>query len=1132
MAATGEYTTFASLPSAPNVPAGLGAVITTVNRVNQIFENDCTVRFILVAGNQNLIFTDPATDPYAGSQAQMQAQNQSTIDTVIGTDNYDVGHVVNGIAGGGNAGGITTVCNNLNKGLGYTSTTAPAGDSFWVDYVAHEIGHQVGGTHTFNGNQVSCAGTAWSSLTAYEPGSGTSIMAYAGICGTDDINNPAPPIGASDPMFSFISIDQIRIVAGSGACSTAYTATSNHFPVPFIGQSFTIPTNTPFSLVGSASDPDFGDSISYSWEQADLGPQRPLGPDTGAHEPLLRTFMHSSDNERLFPNIITLLTGTPFLGENMPLFGRSSTFRLVVRDNVAGAGGTGSNALSLTFAPSTSGGFRVTQPSGGRVCASEPLPIVWTVAGTQNPPISCELVDITLSLDGGLTYPHALAAGIANSGFALVNLPPLGVSGARIKVSAVDNIFFSINPAPFQIQSQAPQFTGFTAWPACSTTCLGAAVVVIPSPVSGSDPIEIALQKQSGSTWSDARVISPGELFSFPSLSRSDSGNYRIAARNACGTVYTAERRIDVGVSFDSEPADLAIAPCAPAVFTVQAHGACSVQHQWLRNGVPLVGGGRVAGVTTATLTISGCRYEDEGDYSCRVTDSCEARETRAARLALTTPVWQNIPMSSAPTVAGSAEYWTTAFDEHRHVMVLYGGLTQTGQNSNALWEYDGYTWTVRQPGFPFVTTSTGQPLYDNAFPPNPSASALVYNPDDHKVYLIGPYGAIYPLAICTWDGSTGTWARPYYGPVNGETARTHAAYDRARHRIVIVRSVGGSHGAEMLIYNPATNTLAGPTPMQPQVQNGVHDAQLWYDERRGAVIWYNNLNDFVSPTMWTLGPDDTWIQLAGNPPRLRYATQVEYDPIRFQAATMGGQWDGASWYTATLAWPGLSTRPWSTTLPPANDWTILLPDGPPRNPAGAGVSPANDWSPAFWDGLVFDRHRRAMIATGRVPQANPFTYFWRTYERRYLDAVVFDKAAASEVVAPGNIVHLRSYAAGAPSLAFQWKRGGVPLADGPAAGGGTLSGTHSGTLTITGVAPADEGSYICVVTNTCGAATSSPVHLGCLGDFDHTSGLQVQDIFAYLNAWFSGDPAADLDGNGLAVQDIFDFLNLWFAGC
>src|SRR5262249_47236828 len=148
--------------------------------------------------------------------AQMQGQNQINLDTIVGSGSYDIGHLFHGQAGGysGNAGGIYTVCTTGAKGQGYSATSNANGDYFMVDEVAHEMGHQLGATHTFNGINGSCASVAgqpqWTQISAFEPGSGNTIMSYGGTCGTDDIVTSSPPFGAKLPMFSFESIEQIQ----------------------------------------------------------------------------------------------------------------------------------------------------------------------------------------------------------------------------------------------------------------------------------------------------------------------------------------------------------------------------------------------------------------------------------------------------------------------------------------------------------------------------------------------------------------------------------------------------------------------------------------------------------------------------------------------------------------------------------------------------------------------------------------------------------------------------------------------------------------------------------------------------------------------------------------------------------
>lgn len=443
VATTGEYTAFFGGTAA----LGQAAVVAAVNRVNEVYGNEFSVTLQLVANNNLLIYTDAATDPYTNnSGSTMLGQNQTNLDSVIGAANYDLGHVFS--TGGGGVATLNAVCSSGSKARGVTGRSSPTGDPFWIDYVAHEMGHQFGGAHTFNSSASSCGGGNRTSSAAYETGSGSTIQAYAGICGTDDLQPN------SDPYFHAKSLEQMqaRLDAVPG-CGSSTPNPSSAPVIPAMTTSYAIPARTPFALTAPpASDAD-GDALTYDWEEYDLGPSTAINVDNGT-SPIVRSWNPAAARTRTIPRLSNLLANTTAPGEILPTMDRASMkFRLTVRDNHAGGGRSSSADMPGIQVVAAAGPFLVTAPNTAVSWTTDlPQTVTWNVAGTTAAPISCAGVDIDFSPNGGMTWPLRLTSAAPNNGSASVTIPSgNATTQARIRVSCSTNLFFDLSDVSFTV---------------------------------------------------------------------------------------------------------------------------------------------------------------------------------------------------------------------------------------------------------------------------------------------------------------------------------------------------------------------------------------------------------------------------------------------------------------------------------------------------------------------------------------------------------------------------------------------------------------------------------------------------------------------------------------------------------
>ncbi len=466
---TGEYANYfgaSTAGTAADQAIVLAAFNATYTRCNAIFEMDFNSTMQLIANTTAVIYYNPATDPYSDSSqmGNWNTQLGNTLQSVIGNANYDIGHLFGADGGGGNAGCIGCVCSADNsKGRGITSPAdaIPEGDFFDVDYVAHEIGHQMGGNHTFSFS-------AENNAVNMEPGSGVTIMGYAGITGATDVAAHSIPIFHAGTIQQVTNNIKTKDCGGadSGFCLQTINI-GNAVPNPSAPATKTMPIGTAFKLIGTATDADANDILSYCWEQVDdattVGAAASYPSGTKTNGANFRSYLPKNNGTRYFPrledHVANGVAGNQW--EIVPTINRTLNFRLTVRDNRPGGGTNESVNTAVTFTTSA-GPFLVTSQNttGINYTQGSTQTVTWSVNNTTSLAGSNN-VNIKLSTDGGKTYPITLVANTPNDGTQTVTIPNVSAPFCRILVEPTGNDYYAINTNDFAI--------GYTVNDVCQT---------------------------------------------------------------------------------------------------------------------------------------------------------------------------------------------------------------------------------------------------------------------------------------------------------------------------------------------------------------------------------------------------------------------------------------------------------------------------------------------------------------------------------------------------------------------------------------------------------------------------------------------------------------------------------------
>ncbi|KQS92516.1 reprolysin-like metallopeptidase [Chryseobacterium sp. Leaf394] len=733
MSTTGEYTTYFGGTKAN----ALAAINNTMTRVNGVFEKDFSARMVLIANNDAVIYTNASTDPYsaAAQMSNWNSQLQSTLTSVIGEANYDVGHLFGASGGGGNAGCIGCVCVNGSKGSGYTSPSdgIPSGDNFDIDYVAHELGHQFGGNHTFShGNE----GTG----VNMEPGSGSTIMGYAGITAQDIQPH-------SDSFFHAVSIQQITNNIKAKTCPTS-TSTGNAIPTADAGADYTIPKGTPFMLTGTGTDAN-SDALTYIWEQMNNASSSQTGANSAASAtkatgPTFRSWTPQTTPTRYFPRMASVLTGaTTTAGSEITVealsnVARSYNFRFTVRDNKAGGSGNNSDDAVITV-NGTAGPFSVSsQNSATSYTGGTSQTVTWNVAGTTSNGVNAANVDILWSTNSGTTWT-TLLSGTPNDGSQAVTIPNVSTTTGRIMVKGSNHIFFDVNNANITVNAGSGIVDNI---PPTAPTLAASGTTSTSTNLSWSGATDV-VGVTGYDVYQGSSLIgsTASTTYTVTSLTPSTTYNFTVRAKDAAGNISTASNSVSV-----TTLAGTSVSYCSATATNTSDERIGNVKFGTINNTSTGTAGyenftaisTNVTRGTAYTVSITpvwtSTKYNEA--YAVYIDYNKDGDFTDSGELVWTKTGSQTSPVTGSVTIPTTAALGTTRM----RVMMQYNSVPSSSCGSYTYGQVEDYTVNVVSSGRT-DDLDTKDLLTDIKLYPNPARDILNISNTTNEEYKIFDMG-------------------------------------------------------------------------------------------------------------------------------------------------------------------------------------------------------------------------------------------------------------------------------------------------------------------------------------------------------------------------------------------------------